>query len=115
VWRAVAAGDVENLCPSHRLQRKVARRRTASRGRRILANVRARREAGEDHENPFPAPTTLGWKPTCAHSQDPVPCTVLDPFCGSGTTGVVAPLLDAEARKLPCGAEAQKENACRNR
>jgi DNA modification methylase len=59
-------------------------------GRRMLANVRARREAGEPHHNPFPPPCTVGWVPTCAHSDDPVPCTVLDPFCGSGTTGVVA-------------------------
>jgi len=59
-------------------------------GRRMLANLRGRRQAGEPHGNPFPAPTTVGWKPTCIHSHDPVPCTVLDPFCGSGTTGVVA-------------------------
>jgi DNA modification methylase len=32
----------------------------------------------------------LGWKPTCSHTTDPIPCTVLDPFAGSGTTGVVA-------------------------
>ena len=34
--------------------------------------------------------TTLGWQPTCDHDSEPVPATVLDPFCGSGTTGVVA-------------------------
>ena len=33
---------------------------------------------------------TLGWKPTCDHDSEPVPALVLDPFCGSGTTGVVA-------------------------
>ncbi len=33
---------------------------------------------------------TLGWQPTCDHDSEPVPATVLDPFCGSGTTGVVA-------------------------
>jgi hypothetical protein len=33
---------------------------------------------------------TLGWRPSCSHTADPVPCTVLDPFAGSGTTGVVA-------------------------
>lgn len=27
---------------------------------------------------------------TCLHEGDLVPCVVLDPFCGSGTTGVVA-------------------------
>ena len=33
---------------------------------------------------------TLGWQPTCDHDAEPAPATVLDPFCGSGTTGVVA-------------------------
>ena len=33
---------------------------------------------------------TVGWEPTCQHGREPVPCTVLDPFTGSGTTGVVA-------------------------
>ena len=34
---------------------------------------------------------TTGWAPTCAHAAaDVVPATVLDPFSGSGTTGVVA-------------------------
>jgi hypothetical protein len=34
--------------------------------------------------------TTTGWRPTCAHGHEPVPCTVLDPFAGSGTTLAVA-------------------------
>ncbi len=33
---------------------------------------------------------TTDWQPTCGHDAEPVPATVLDPFCGSGTTGVVA-------------------------
>jgi hypothetical protein len=33
---------------------------------------------------------TTGWRPTCSHNADPVPCTVLDPFGGSGTTAAVA-------------------------
>lgn len=32
----------------------------------------------------------VGWLPSCSCGGEPVPCTVLDPFCGSGTTGVVA-------------------------
>jgi len=38
------------------------------------------------------APThhTTGWRPTCDHDEEPVPCLVLDPFAGSGTTGMVA-------------------------
>lgn len=34
--------------------------------------------------------TTTGWRPTCDHDAEPIPCTVLDPFCGSGTTLAVA-------------------------
>jgi len=38
-----------------------------------------------------PTSTTLGWRPSCSCPQhDPVLCTVLDPFNGSGTTGVAA-------------------------
>jgi DNA modification methylase len=34
---------------------------------------------------------TLGWRPSCqCPEQEPVPCTVLDPFGGAGTTGDVA-------------------------
>lgn len=33
----------------------------------------------------------LGWRPTCGCPEhEPVPCVVLDPFSGSGTTGMVA-------------------------
>jgi hypothetical protein len=34
--------------------------------------------------------TTTGWSPSCTHDLDPIPATVLDPFSGSGTTGLVA-------------------------
>lgn len=33
---------------------------------------------------------TVAWQPTCPHGHDPVPCVVLDPFMGSGTTAEVA-------------------------
>jgi len=33
---------------------------------------------------------TTGWRPGCECGGDPVPCTVLDPFSGAGTTGLVA-------------------------
>jgi len=33
---------------------------------------------------------TTGWLPTCSHDEPPVPCVVLDPFAGSGTTLAVA-------------------------
>ncbi|MCI0443019.1 site-specific DNA-methyltransferase [bacterium] len=33
---------------------------------------------------------TIGWQPSCDCNVDVAPCTILDPFCGSGTTGLVA-------------------------
>lgn len=33
--------------------------------------------------------TTLGWKPSCTCNAEVIPATVLDPFFGSGTTGLV--------------------------
>lgn len=33
---------------------------------------------------------TVGWQPTCTCNADIVPCTVLDPFNGAATTGLVA-------------------------
>jgi len=43
-------------------------------------------QSGERYES-----RTIGWRPACeCDAGDPVPCCVLDPFCGSGTTGVVA-------------------------
>ena len=44
---------------------------------RILAGMRER--------------ITTGWKRTCKHTLSAIdPCVVLDPFAGSGTTGMVA-------------------------
>lgn len=43
----------------------------------------------------YVAPKMVGWEPGCprtcpGHVETPVPCTVMDPFGGSGTTGFVA-------------------------
>ena len=41
---------------------------------------------------------TLGWRPTCAcPPHEPVPCSILDCFAGSGTTGLVADRLGRDA------------------
>lgn len=45
------------------------------------------RENGGEYVNQI---KTAGWKPSCDHTGEPVPATVLDPFTGSGTTGLVA-------------------------
>lgn len=33
---------------------------------------------------------TTGWQPSCACGGEPIPATVLDPFCGAGTVGLVS-------------------------
>lgn len=40
---------------------------------------------------------TLGWSPSCQCAADTIPCTVLDPFAGAGTTGLVADRLQRNA------------------
>jgi len=50
---------------------------------------------GETKAENYPSATaqyrTLGWQPTCScNESETVPCVVLDPFAGSGTTGAVA-------------------------
>jgi DNA modification methylase len=41
--------------------------------------------------------TTLDWKPSCACNTPIASCTVLDPFAGAGTTGLVADRLQRHA------------------
>lgn len=59
---------------------------------------------------------TLGWQPTCKcqttsegaegyYSPYPIPCTVLDPFFGSGTTGIVAKKLQRKWIGIELNAE----------
>jgi DNA modification methylase len=46
--------------------------------------------ASESMPSDYAPPKTIGWAPSCDHDREPVPCTVLDPFMGSGTTAHVA-------------------------
>ena len=41
--------------------------------------------------------TTTGWTATCEHFAEVEPCTVMDPFCGAGTVGLVAQRLQRNA------------------
>jgi DNA modification methylase len=54
------------------------------------------REPGETGK-PVMAAVTIGWSPSCACDAAVVPCTVLDPFSGAGTTGLVADRLQRSA------------------
>jgi hypothetical protein len=40
---------------------------------------------------------TTGWSPSCTHDADVVPCTILDPFAGAGTSLLVADRLQRHA------------------
>jgi len=78
-WQRASGGDVngEYHGTSHK-HRDESRAQNAS-------TVKARILAGMRKEQ------TTAWRPTCScDAGDPVACVVLDPFCGSGTTGEVA-------------------------
>lgn len=56
---------------------------------------------------------TRGWRPTCGcpAGSGPVPCRVLDPFVGSGTTGEVCVGLDREFAGIDLSEKYLTENA----
>ena len=100
----VKAGTSERgACPAcgapH--ERVVEKRATLEQGRRSLG-YGVSTDAGGDTTNGHGGSTlhhdvtshTLDWRPTCdCDAGEPVPCRVLDPFFGAGTTGVVAATL----------------------
>ena len=44
---------------------------------------------GDGHWRYASVTETLGWSPLCGCGSGATACTVIDPFCGSGTTGQV--------------------------
>ncbi|MBV9469361.1 MAG: site-specific DNA-methyltransferase [Abitibacteriaceae bacterium] len=59
-----------------------------SNGYRISLMRQAARARGTEHGSTM---QTTGWQADCqCPAHEPVPCAVLDPFMGSGTTGIVA-------------------------
>ena len=67
-----------------------ARQYGSANGQRLGKARDSLRARGEEHDNPFAGTVSTGWSPTCDHDAEVIPATVLDPFVGSGTTGVVA-------------------------
>jgi DNA modification methylase len=93
--RAILAGtSARGCCPKcyapwkRVVERNPMEIRRSKRGEAIFGNRHSTAASGTMVK---PAESyTTGWQPTCKCNQEPIPCTVLDPFAGSGTTGKVA-------------------------
>lgn len=90
----ILAGTSERGCcpecgkPWERMIEKGPANKETTRGRQNWTVVTGQRD--NSGGLPMREISTIGWRPTCQHNLDPVPCVVLDPFSGSGTTGRVA-------------------------
>ncbi len=94
----VLAGTSEHGCcsicgsPYKRVLEKTTAANPGYNGSQFDSGKTGTRDGGErtQHGNRF-LKTTAGWQATCdCPGSEVAPCTVLDPFCGSGTTGIVA-------------------------
>lgn len=65
---------------------------TAFESSRLATRIDTGRADGHTQRRPNYRRKILGegWVPGCVHDAPPIPCTVLDPFCGSGRSGIVA-------------------------
>lgn len=72
------------------------------------------REGHDVRNGPTAVNRTLGWTPIChCDADEPVPCTVLDPFGGSGTVGLVADQLRRNAVLIELSPEYAEMARCR--
>jgi len=93
----LAGTSAKGCCPScgapwQRVMEKTDEPDASAKGSRFEAGKTAARD-GDDRtqEGERTTTRTVGWRPTCdCDAGDPIPCTVLDPFLGSGTTACVA-------------------------
>jgi site-specific DNA-methyltransferase (adenine-specific) len=98
--RAILAGTSERGCcaecgaPYRRVVERVGIEAPRGQLARLEARGVGRTGGGIDRDIPAnytPAISTTGWQPTCTHtSAEVIPCTVLDPFSGVGTTVLTA-------------------------
>lgn len=74
--------------------RRFERQADVSGARSVRGNGTTKGQAPENGWQGVPrgrtASTTTGWRPSCECGDGPAPCIVLDPFLGSGRTGVTA-------------------------
>lgn len=90
-WRRVTAKDRRATRPGERTKvHGTNSRANVSRDPAHKHEWDGKVVGNRDPERHVTETRTVGWEPTCQHGREPVPCTVLDPFTGSGTTGVVA-------------------------
>ena len=87
----ILAGTSEKGCCTNcgaPRQRIVERKRTATRpGTNTKVTGDSAKEGNRDPERHITSALTIGWEPTCqCDNESTKPCTVLDPFMGSGTT-----------------------------
>ena len=102
--RAIKAGTSEHGCcpacraPYKRVVDKTKGTPASHHGSAFDAGKTGVNGAGRVGEGPRTVQSrTTGWEPTCkCNAGKPVPCRVLDPFFGSGTTGEVAQELGCE-------------------
>ena len=92
----LAATSEAGACPACGCpwQRQVERERIATRpGRESKLTGDRTVDGNRDKQRHISKVRTLGWQPGCpCDAGPPVPCVVLDPFNGRGTTGVAAML-----------------------
>jgi hypothetical protein len=91
-----ASTSPEGCCPVcgapwARVVERTTERDATAKGSRFDAGKTGDRDGGErtQYGERF-VNRAIGFRPTCACGGSPVPCTVLDPFNGAGTTGLVA-------------------------
>lgn len=114
----LAATSAKGVCPEcgapwARVTEKVREARGDAFGRKDVGD-HDHGQAGSDYEALVEV-KTVGWAPTCAHEMaDPVPATVLDPFAGSGTVGLVAQTHSRRAILIDLNGEYLTQQLARN-
>ncbi len=100
--RIIEKGDASHLSETESTYEK-----DSNAGRIALLRQAARADGNEYSQST----KTLYWEPSCECGKEPVPCIVLDPFIGSGTTCMVARDLGRNSVGLDLSLEYLIDNA----
>lgn len=106
----ILAGTSEKGCcsrcgtPQKRIVNKT--RKPTRPGKNTKVEGRGSDEVGNrDPQRHCTETRTVGWQPQCDCNADAIPCTVLDPFFGAGTVGLVAKSLGRDFRGIELNPE----------